>query len=574
MLRLDSRARRPHPQAAGPTGARVPSAAMAAPCQYMRWSSLVEASFWQALADRKLDTLKLSEEPLPLAVQYRAAPATDDSPRAAMRFVVAPSALSPEGAAQPDPQAAAAPGQLFVFNRVETFKELNKGQLLAQTAQRVWDDIGSGAARADPSLLNRFALITFADLKTWKFYYWFCFPGLPVPSADGAQPTLAEPSRPASEAFDGPQLDVLQASIGKYRAAAGAQSVFVVALPGAPGPGHESDPQGDLQREACSVCSLASWEPAALAEAMRGTQTFVCVVDPCPLPDSPGWVLRNTLCMLATFYQLPQARVLCYKHDPRTGGIGHSLVLHVSLPSVAAAQPDAPLPCPKAVGWEMDDKGKPRPRKVDMGPVMDPRRMAETAVDLNLKLMRWRLMPALQVDRVAQTKCLLIGAGTLGCQVARSLLGWGVRTISLVDSGRVSFSNPVRQSLFDFNDCVDGGKPKAAAAAEHLREIFPGVTVRRISQRMVPCPQLIAVASCPAGRSARPLDPHARAPDASFCAGPNRRRRTEGGRADPGSRRHLPIDRHARESLAPFAACGGAWQADSHGSPNSGISWE
>jgi len=168
----------------------------------------------------------------------------------------------------------------------------------------------------------------------------------------------------------------------------------------------------------------------------------------------------------------------------------HSLVLHVSLPSVAAAQPDAPLPCPKAVGWEMDDKGKPRPRKVDMGPVMDPRRMAETAVDLNLKLMRWRLMPALQVDRVAQTKCLLIGAGTLGCQVARSLLGWGVRTISLVDSGRVSFSNPVRQSLFDFNDCVDGGKPKAAAAAEHLREIFPGVTVRRMSQRMVPCPQL------------------------------------------------------------------------------------
>ena len=38
------------------------------------------------------------------------------------------------GAVVDEPQAAAAPGQLFVFNRVETFKELNKGQLLAQTA--------------------------------------------------------------------------------------------------------------------------------------------------------------------------------------------------------------------------------------------------------------------------------------------------------------------------------------------------------------------------------------------------------------------------------------------------------
>jgi hypothetical protein len=39
----------------------------------------------------------------------------------------------------------------------------------------------------------------------------------------------------------------------------------------------------------------------------------------------------------------------------------------------------------------------------------------------------------------------------------------------------VSFSNPVRQPLFEFEDCLDGGKPKAECAADRLKKIFPGV---------------------------------------------------------------------------------------------------
>ena len=65
---------------------------------------------------------------------------------------------------------------------------------------------------------------------------------------------------------------------------------------------------------------------------------------------------------------------------------------------------------------------------------------------------------------LAGTKCLLLGAGTLGCGVARTLLGWGVRHISFVDNGRVSYSNPTRQSLFEFSDCAGGGRPKAVSA--------------------------------------------------------------------------------------------------------------
>jgi ubiquitin-like modifier-activating enzyme ATG7 len=113
-------------------------------------------------------------------------------------------------------------------------------------------------------------------------------------------------------------------------------------------------------------------------------------------------------------------------------------------------------------------------------------------VDLNLKLMKWRIAPDLNLDKIKNTKCLLLGAGTLGSYVSRMLMvseelfpfsgvypnivqGWGVRKITFVDNATVSFSNPVRQPLFDFKDCLEGGAKKAFRAAEALAEIYPGV---------------------------------------------------------------------------------------------------
>lgn len=59
--------------------------------------------------------------------------------------------------------------------------------------------------------------------------------------------------------------------------------------------------------------------------------------------------------------------------------------------------------------------------------------------------------------------------------MARTLMGWGIKNLSLLDSGRVSFSNPVRQSLYEFEDCLEGGKGKAECASEHLTKIFPSM---------------------------------------------------------------------------------------------------
>ena len=50
-----------------------------------------------------------------------------------------------------------------------------------------------------------------------------------------------------------------------------------------------------------------------------------------------------------------------------------------------------------------------------------------------------------------------------------------MRKITFVDNGSVAFSNPVRQPLFNYQDCLDGGAKKAHRASEALREIYPGV---------------------------------------------------------------------------------------------------
>lgn len=96
-------------------------------------------------------------------------------------------------------------------------------------------------------------------------------------------------------------------------------------------------------------------------------------------------------------------------------------------------------------------------------------------MDLNNKLMKWRIAPNLDLDKLKNTKCLLLGAGTLGSYVSRILQGWGVRKITFIDNGTVSYSNPVRQPLFTHKDCIGGQTYKATRAAAALKEINPNV---------------------------------------------------------------------------------------------------
>ncbi len=59
--------------------------------------------------------------------------------------------------------------------------------------------------------------------------------------------------------------------------------------------------------------------------------------------------------------------------------------------------------------------------------------------------------------------------------VILSSKAWGVKKITFVDNGKVSYSNPVRQSLYTFEDCALKDNFKAKIAAGRLQKIYPAV---------------------------------------------------------------------------------------------------
>lgn len=132
-------------------------------------------------------------------------------------------------------------------------------------------------------------------------------------------------------------------------------------------------------------------------------------------------------------------------------------------------------------GWEFN-----QPKTIDLSPLMDPRVLAESAANLNLKLIKWQLAPHLDLDQIQRQRCLLFGAGTLGCNVLRLLIGWGVKEVTVVDSGICTHSNPTRQSMISLADAVKK-TPKVDALAEQTRLIAPHVHVEPIQMR-IPMP--------------------------------------------------------------------------------------
>ena len=223
-----------------------------------------------------------------------------------------------------------------------------------------------------------------------------------------------------------------------------------------------------------AIAKLEAFEKGFFDDASKEDR-FVCFGDPSTYPENPGWPLRNLLILIRHRWHWNEAQILCYRDTHQRRDQAHSLILQLQSDPVADAPPQSIPKLPKVTGWERTEAGKLTSRNVDLSEYMDERKLADQAVDLNLKLIKWRIAPNIDLDVVKNCKCLLLGAGTLGAYVSRILMGWGVRKVTFIDNAKVSFSNPVRQPLFNFKDCLQGGAKKAERAAEALTEIYPGV---------------------------------------------------------------------------------------------------
>ncbi|XP_029456633.1 ubiquitin-like modifier-activating enzyme ATG7 [Rhinatrema bivittatum] len=427
--------------------------------QFAPFVSALDAGFWHQLTQKKLNEYRLDETPKDIRGYYYNGDPAGLPTRLTLEF----SAFDMN--ASTPVRCCPAVGTVYNTNTLESFKSCDKKALLEKAANEIWDAIKSEAALENPVLLNKFLLLTFADLKKYRFYYWFCYPALCLPEG---VPVIQQPVS-LGEKFSASQIQGLQVAYDNLCQKEGTTALHYFLI--------------KYTEDSISLSPLKKFNEVLKDQSEKVT---IGVYDPCTLSHYPGWPLRNLLVLAAYKWRnhLLSIEVLCLRDRTMQGvrDIKHSIIFEIALPQMSLG-PD----CPKAVGWEKNQKGGMGPRMVNLSECMDPKRLAESSVDLNLKLMRWRLVPTLDLEKVVSTKCLLLGAGTLGCNVARTLMGWGVRHITFVDNAKISYSNPVRQPLYEFEDCLSGGKSKALAAADRLQKIFPGVNANGLNMS-IPMP--------------------------------------------------------------------------------------
>jgi len=412
---------------------------------FQPWTSSVEVSFWYQFTKKKLDLFKLSEAPVPVVAYYSTGYIQSLNPQ----FFLNHSAFDDEEF-RVSGSHFTAPGTLNNKNKIEDFKGADKKQLLAETAAIIWEDITSGRAVKNPTLLNRFSILTFSDLKKYHFYYWFLFPAL---TCGDASFSMVKASVPLKSIWDAKNVSSLDSQVDSMKDSN--TPYFIARII-------------DGQVETAPLSTYEKWK-----EQPAGGETFFAVMDPGNTGGEPGWPARNLLCLLNVVWGVTECNLLMIKyHRGDANGDTDAYVLTVDVADFSKYKTEGKVP--PAVGLEKNHQGKLQPKFLNLAGTMDAKQLMENAVDLNLKLMRWRMLPNLNLELVAKTKCLLLGAGTLGCNLARSLMSWGVRTITFVDSGKVSFSNPVRQTLYTFEDAKSGSM-KAPTAAAACKAIFPSL---------------------------------------------------------------------------------------------------
>ncbi|XP_050287264.1 ubiquitin-like modifier-activating enzyme atg7 isoform X2 [Quercus robur] len=421
---------------------------------FAQFQSAVDEGFWHRFSSLKLNKLGIDDSPIPITGFY----APCSHPQVSNHLTLLAESLPSESNEQSSTAATSGgnrnrcpvPGILYNTNTIESFHALDKKSLLKAEAKKIWDDIHTGKAVEDSAVLSRFLLISFADLKKWTFHYWFAFPALVLDP-----PATLVDLRRASQYFSLEEAKSVSAACNEWRKSSLTADVpfFLVCI----------DPNS-----LATVKHIKDWETCQ----SDGNKLLFGFYDPCHLPNNPGWPLRNFLALISVRWNLKSVRFLCYRENHGFADLELSLVGE-ALITVPQGWRDHQC-LPNAVGWEQN-KGRQVSRCISLAKSMDPTRLAISAADLNLKLMRWRALPSLNLNALSSMKCLLLGAGTLGCQVARMLMAWGVRKITLVDNGRVAMSNPLRQSLYTLDDCLNGGEYKATAAVKSLGRIFPAV---------------------------------------------------------------------------------------------------
>ncbi|KQK08719.1 ubiquitin-like modifier-activating enzyme atg7 [Brachypodium distachyon] len=422
-------------------------------------TSCVEVGFGDALRRLKLDVLGTDDSPIPITGYYT--PCTHAKVSGLFRLCpesLVPSSVNSFGSRNNCPVM----GTLINTNNMRGFQNLDMAHLLREEAKKILHDIMSGKIEGDPSLLLRFLVISFADLKNWKIYYNVAFPSIVFNS----RMTLLS-LHSASQVLSQEEATSLSKSLKEWRSS------------------NETTVLPFFLVDISSNSSATIRQLKDLKDCQDSNQKLLFgFYDHGCHQDYPGWALRNYITFLNLRWKIEKVRFFCYRE--KRGGLDlQKSLIGESLFSAPNGWDD-PDYVPEAIGWEGEKPGDERKEKklkeINLES-MNPASQDEEKQLMHLKLMGWRHFPV-DLDKLSRVRCLLLGAGTLGCEVARLLMTWGVRKLAVVDGGCVAMPDLVKQSLYIDKDC---GVPRAAAIVPRLKERCPAVEVEGI-QMEIPMP--------------------------------------------------------------------------------------
>uniref|UniRef100_A0A0D9YBP4 Ubiquitin-like modifier-activating enzyme ATG7 n=1 Tax=Oryza glumipatula TaxID=40148 RepID=A0A0D9YBP4_9ORYZ len=432
--------------------ARAEAAAAAPrPLQAAAIGVCAETGFWDALRRLKLDVLGTDDSPIPITGYYT----PRQYEKIASLFRICPESILPPSANSfGDRNNCPVPGTLLNTNNMRGFQNLDRALLLKAEAKKILHDIKSGKVEENPALLLRFLVISFADLKNWKVYYNVAFPSLIFDS----KITLLS-LKLASQVLKQEEATSLSNAFTEWRKSSETTVVpfFLINI----SPDSSTTIRQLKDWKACQ----GNGQKLLFGFYDHGNRGF------------PGWALRNYIAFVSLRWKIEKVHFFCYREKRGRPDIQQSLVGEASFPAPHGW--DEPDYVPEAIGWEGETAGKEskemKPKEIDLSSI-NPASQDEEKQLMHLKLMGWRHFPV-NLDKLAGVRCLLLGAGTLGCEVARLLMTWGVRKLTVVDDGCVSMSDLVKQSLYTDKDC---GVPRVTAIVPHLKERCSAVEVEGI----------------------------------------------------------------------------------------------
>ena len=273
-------------------------------------------------------------------------------------------------------------------------------------ALQIWDAINDGTAYSCPSLLTSFTVISFANLKKYRFSYWFGFPAIhsdpswvPADSSSeesitqGTENTASHPSNKLSNDETTTLFDAVQT--WRYSVDARQHGFFLAKrvrhnfneLNTRDDQGGISEHDEDNRQRTPGTPGLNlgfTWKIASLSGVEQGffdktdsADRFVCFADPSTYPKAPGWMLRNLLVLVRRRWKFNDIQVLCYRDTQSRRDSAQSIILRLKTaetdPSQSADGTDLST-MPKVTGWERNQNGKLAGRMADLTEYMDPRR--------------------------------------------------------------------------------------------------------------------------------------------------------------------------------------------------------